>query len=96
MAATNMHATTEELLEAMFSVRSVPRLQNKEQLRLRESLETAVTKVGGECEIAASLGVSWSKESPASKDVNMKAEEATGLETVTRRQPVKTQQAEET
>jgi hypothetical protein len=38
--------------------------------------------------------VSWSNElvvrqSPASKDVNSEAEEATALETVTRRQPVK-------
>jgi hypothetical protein len=32
------------------------------------------------------------RQSPASKDVNMKAEEATELEAVTRRQPVKIQQ----
>jgi hypothetical protein len=35
-------------------VRSVPRLYN-EQLRLRESLETAVSRVGGWCEMATSL-----------------------------------------
>jgi hypothetical protein len=36
------------------------------------------------------------RESPASKDVNTKAEEATPLEAVTRRQPLKTQQTEKT
>jgi hypothetical protein len=45
--------------------------------------------------------VSWSNErivrqSPASKDVKTEAEEATALEAVTRRQPVKIQQAEKT
>jgi hypothetical protein len=49
--------------------------------------------------MAASLGVSWSNEllvrqSSASKDVNMKAEDSTTLEAVTRRQPVKMQQTE--
>jgi hypothetical protein len=38
MAATDMHAITEELLEAMFSVRSVPRLYNEDQLPLPTSL----------------------------------------------------------
>jgi hypothetical protein len=43
--------------------------------------------------------VSWTKElfvrqSPASKDVNTEIEEATALEAVTRRQPVKIQQTE--
>jgi hypothetical protein len=33
-------------------------------------------------------------QSPASKGVNTEAEEATALEAVTRRQPVKTQQTE--
>jgi hypothetical protein len=51
--------------------------------------------------MVASLGVSWINEfvvrqSPASKDMNMDAEEATTLEAVTRRQPVKPQQAEKT
>jgi hypothetical protein len=36
------------------------------------------------------------RQSPASKDVNMEAEEAMALEAVTRRQPVKIQQTEET
>jgi hypothetical protein len=44
MAATDTNATT-ELLEAVFSVRSVRRLYNEKQLRLRESLETAVRRV---------------------------------------------------
>jgi hypothetical protein len=42
MAATDKHATIEELLEAVFAVRSVPRLYKEEQLQLRDSLETAV------------------------------------------------------
>jgi hypothetical protein len=36
-------------------VESVPRLCNKDQLPLQESPETAVIRVGGWCEIAASL-----------------------------------------
>jgi hypothetical protein len=57
--------------------------------------------VGGLCEMDASLRVIWSNElvvrqSPTNKDVNMEAEEATALVAVTRRQPVKTQQAEKT
>jgi hypothetical protein len=63
MASTNMHATTAELLENVFSVRSMPRLYNEAQLlivvgpsRVRvESLETAIKRVGGWCEMAASL-----------------------------------------
>jgi hypothetical protein len=51
--------------------------------------------------MAASLGVSWSyelgvRQSPASKDVNTKAEEAMALEAVTKRQPVKIQQTKKT
>jgi hypothetical protein len=42
--------------------------------------------------MATSLGVS--RETPASKKVNMGVEEATALEAVTRRQSVKIQQAE--
>jgi hypothetical protein len=34
MTATDMHATTEELLEGVFAVRSVPRLYNNDQLQL--------------------------------------------------------------
>jgi hypothetical protein len=36
------------------------------------------------------------RQSPASKDVNTEAEEATGLKAATRRQPVKTEQTEKT
>jgi hypothetical protein len=55
MAATDTHAIIEELLEVVFSVRSVPRLYKEKQLQLRESLETVVKRVGGWCEMAASL-----------------------------------------
>jgi hypothetical protein len=56
MATTDTHATTEELLEEMFSVRSVPKLYNEGQLPLLVLiLETAVRRVGGWCEMAASL-----------------------------------------
>jgi hypothetical protein len=46
--------------------------------------------------MAASVGVSWSNErvmrsSPASKDVNTEAEEATALDAVTRRRAAKKQ-----
>jgi hypothetical protein len=58
MAATDRHATIEELLEAVFSVRSVPSLYNEGQLSLEENPETALRTVGGWCEMAASLGVS--------------------------------------
>jgi hypothetical protein len=57
MDVTDTHETIEELLEAVFSVRSVPRLYNEDQLPLRGSLETAVRRAGGWCELAASLGV---------------------------------------
>jgi hypothetical protein len=36
------------------------------------------------------------RQSPVSKDMNMEAEEATALQTVTRRQPVKIQQTAKT
>jgi hypothetical protein len=58
MAATGAHEAMVEMFEAVFSMRSVPKLYIEDQLRLRESLETAVRKVGGWCEMAASLGVS--------------------------------------
>jgi hypothetical protein len=54
MAATYTHGTMNELLEVVFSVRSVPRLYNEGQLPL-ESHVTAVRRVGGWCEMAASL-----------------------------------------
>jgi hypothetical protein len=53
-----MHATTEELQKAVFSLRSAPRLYNEGQLPLEKSLEAAVRRVGGWCGMAASLGVS--------------------------------------
>jgi hypothetical protein len=52
-----MHATTEEVWKVVFSVRSVPGLYNEGQLSLEESLEMAVRKVGGWCEMAVSMGV---------------------------------------
>jgi hypothetical protein len=58
MAARDKRATTEELLEAVFFVRSVPGLYNEEQLPLEWSFETAVRTVGGWSEMAASPGVS--------------------------------------
>jgi hypothetical protein len=45
----------EYLSEAVFSVRSVPRLYDEGQLPLRRSLETEVRRVEGSCEMAASL-----------------------------------------
>jgi hypothetical protein len=58
MAATDMQATVEELLE-VFPVRSVPRLYKEDQLSLGDSLERAVESVLGWCEMAASL---WGRE----------------------------------
>jgi hypothetical protein len=58
MATTDLHGTTKEVLEEVFSVRSMPRLYNEDQLPSEESLETAVRRVGGWCEMAANLGVS--------------------------------------
>jgi hypothetical protein len=46
MTKTDMHATIEKLLEAVFSVRSLPRLHNDDQPPLENSLETAVRRVG--------------------------------------------------
>jgi hypothetical protein len=42
-------------MEQTLALRSVLRLNNEGQLTLRESLETAITSVGGWCEMAASL-----------------------------------------
>jgi hypothetical protein len=58
MAVTDTHATLEELLVAVFSVRSVLRLCNEGQLPLEESLETTVIRVGDWYEVAAGQGVS--------------------------------------
>jgi hypothetical protein len=55
MATTGMYTTTEELLKAQFSVRFTSGLYNEDQLSSRDSNETAVRRVGGWCEMAASL-----------------------------------------
>jgi hypothetical protein len=55
MAAAYTHATIEELLEAVFSMRSLPRLYKEEQLRLLATLGTAVRRVGCWCEMAARM-----------------------------------------
>jgi hypothetical protein len=58
MATTNTRVTTEELLKLCVSVL---RLYDEGQLPLELSLETAVRRAGGWCEMAASLGGSqWS------------------------------------
>jgi hypothetical protein len=49
------HPTIEELLAALFSVRTVPSLYNEDHLSLREGLETVVKRVCGWCQVAASL-----------------------------------------
>jgi hypothetical protein len=49
------HPTTDELLETVFSARSISRLYKKDQLPLRESLEMAVRRVEGWREMAISL-----------------------------------------
>jgi hypothetical protein len=41
MAAIDTHGTIEELLEAVFSVRSMPRLYNEDQLPIRKNLVLA-------------------------------------------------------
>jgi hypothetical protein len=53
MAVTDTQ-TAIEVLQAVFSVRSVPRLYNEGQMPLADSLETAVTRLGGWCEVATS------------------------------------------
>jgi hypothetical protein len=57
VVATDKHTIIEELLETVFTMRSVPRLCDEGQLPLKESLKTAVRRVGGWCKMAASLGV---------------------------------------
>jgi hypothetical protein len=52
-----------ELLGDMFSVGSMLRLYKEDQLSFLESPETAVRRLGGWCEVAASLGDSPSQES---------------------------------
>jgi hypothetical protein len=57
MTARHTHAAIGKQFEAVFSVWSVLRLYNEEMKRLRESLETAVRRVGGWCEMADSVAV---------------------------------------
>jgi hypothetical protein len=63
MFATDTRATTEEVSEVVFSVRSFPGLYNEGQLSLEESLETPVRRGGGWCEMAVSLGLRQFKAS---------------------------------
>jgi hypothetical protein len=42
-------------MEAMFSVLSVPRIRNEDQLPIHESFETAVRRAGGWCEMVVDL-----------------------------------------
>jgi hypothetical protein len=51
-----MPATIEELLGEVFSVWSLPRLENEGQLPLEKSLETAVRRVEGWYAMAAQRG----------------------------------------
>jgi hypothetical protein len=52
IAAADTYATTEELLEAVFSMLSMPRLYNEDQLPLQKSSEMAVRR--------EEVGVRWS------------------------------------
>jgi hypothetical protein len=54
-ARTAAFPKIKELLEVVFSVRSTLSLYNEGQLPLRKSLEMAVRRVGGWCDMAASL-----------------------------------------
>jgi hypothetical protein len=45
MATADTHATIVELLQAVFSVWSMPRLYDEDQLPLQESPETAVRRL---------------------------------------------------
>jgi hypothetical protein len=55
------------MLKETSSVRSVPGLYNEDQLPLRDSLETAVTKAGGWCK----MGVSLRGCEPGSRGISM-------------------------
>jgi hypothetical protein len=46
---------THAIMEVTISVQSMPRLYSKDQPPLQESLEPAVGRVGGWCEMAVSL-----------------------------------------
>jgi hypothetical protein len=53
IAVTDTHA----IMEEMFSVVSAPGIYNEDQLPIRDSPETAVTIVGGWCNVSASITV---------------------------------------
>jgi hypothetical protein len=55
---TGAHTTMEKLLEAVFSMRLLPRLYDEEQLRLQQNLGPVVRRVGVWCEMATSPGLS--------------------------------------
>jgi hypothetical protein len=96
IAATVPHATIAEVLEAVFSVRAVPRLCNQDQLPLLvscdpvkgDSLEAAVgefspglTAEGStSCSLQSGVSVRWS---PACEDVSPEAGKRPPLEAVT-------------
>jgi hypothetical protein len=86
MTATDMH-TTQELLEAVFAVRSVPRLYNDGQLPLDKSVEMAMRRVGCWCEMAVSLRASQLElvvtHFPTGKNMNTETEAAMEMEAVT-------------
>jgi hypothetical protein len=93
---TRTHTTEEHvasLREVVFSTRSVQQLRDATiQVLLGEVFSLgSVPKCYNLDESTVKLVV---RQSQASKDVNTGAEEATGLEAVTRRQPVKIQQTE--
>jgi hypothetical protein len=76
MAATDTRATAEELLEAVFSVWSEPRLYNEGQPLLWKSSEMAVRRAGRNSEI--------SDNQRGREAVNTEVEESTTLEAVIR------------
>jgi hypothetical protein len=53
----------EEMFKVVFSMRSMLRLRNEQQLWLRDSPGMAVRRVGGWHEMAASLGMSCKTDS---------------------------------
>jgi hypothetical protein len=71
MAAKDMHATREELLEAVFSVRSVSRLYNEGKLSLRETAEEVGVKWPPVCE-DVSLGA---EDRPLLEDITKQSSE---------------------
>jgi hypothetical protein len=55
MAANRHGRNNGRAVGVLFSVRSVPRLYNEDQLPLQGCLETVIRRVGAWCEMAASL-----------------------------------------